>query len=186
MPEIIEDRLGLPLGEAHVVIPYPPGEISYLPGEQSETEQAETASDEAVCEVHDALADVEPDTEPAALLDEPPRHAGQARVAGSISERVFPLLTQDERDRRPRAGRGRLRRLRLAAGQARPARIIRTGAHARRDVPADRRGVRAPAGRRPGTVPRLVPPQVRGARAPTGELTAQRNPLTRNESEVAE
>lgn len=86
VPEVIEDRLDLPLGEAHVI-------ISYLPGEP-----AETASDEAVLEVLDALAAVEPDDELVALLDEPLQHAGGSKVAETITELVFPLLDQDERD----------------------------------------------------------------------------------------
>jgi aminoglycoside phosphotransferase (APT) family kinase protein len=86
VPEVIEDRLDLPLGEAHVI-------ISYLPGEPSDT-----ASDEAVVEVLDALAAVELDDELVALLDEPLRHAGGHQVAETITELVFPLLDQDERD----------------------------------------------------------------------------------------
>ncbi|WP_394613536.1 aminoglycoside phosphotransferase family protein [Lentzea sp. JNUCC 0626] len=85
VPEVIEDRLDLPLGEAHVV-------ISYVAGEQSET-----ASDEAVREVLDALESVELSDELVALLDEPLLHAGGRSAAESISELVFPLLTEDER-----------------------------------------------------------------------------------------
>ncbi|MEU3646237.1 phosphotransferase [Lentzea sp. NPDC034063] len=86
VPEVIEDRLDLPLGQAHVV-------LSYLPGEP-----AETASDEAVREVLDALAAVEPTAELVALLDEPLHHAGGRRTAEEITELVFPLLDADERD----------------------------------------------------------------------------------------
>ncbi|WP_086663530.1 phosphotransferase [Lentzea kentuckyensis] len=86
VPEILENRLDLPLGEAHVI-------ISYLPGGPSET-----ASDEAVLEVLDALAAVELDEELLALLDEPLRHAGGSKVAENVTELVFPLLDQDERD----------------------------------------------------------------------------------------
>ncbi|WP_176946776.1 phosphotransferase [Lentzea fradiae] len=85
VPEVVEDRLELPLGEAHVV-------LSYVSGEQ-----AETASDDAVREVLDALASVEPDDELRALLDEPLRRAGGAQVAETITELVFPLLSEDER-----------------------------------------------------------------------------------------
>ncbi|MET9227266.1 aminoglycoside phosphotransferase family protein [Lentzea sp. NPDC003310] len=85
VPEVIDDRLDLPLGEAHVV-------ISYVPGEQ-----AGTASDEAVREVLDALAAVEPTEELLALLDEPLRHAGGTHTAETIREHVFPLLDKDER-----------------------------------------------------------------------------------------
>lgn len=85
VPEIIENNLDLPLGQAHVV-------ISYLPGGPSDT-----ASDEAVLEVLDALAAVELGPELAALLDEPLRHAGGRQVAGNVTELVFPLLTEDER-----------------------------------------------------------------------------------------
>ncbi|HEX7307253.1 phosphotransferase [Lentzea sp.] len=86
VPEVLDDRLDLPLGEAHVV-------LSYLSGEQ-----AETASDEAVREVLDALAAVEVDDGLGALLDEPLRHAGGAGAAETITELVFPLLTADERE----------------------------------------------------------------------------------------
>jgi len=86
VPEVVEDRLDLPLGEAHVV-------ISYVPGEESAT-----ASDEAVREVLDALESVEPSDELGALLDEPLHHAGGRAAAESIAELVFPLLTEDERD----------------------------------------------------------------------------------------
>ncbi|MFD5826708.1 phosphotransferase family protein [Lentzea sp. NPDC060358] len=86
VPEVLDDRLDLPLGEAHVV-------LSHLSGEQTET-----ASDEAVREVLDALAAVDPDPGLVALLDEPLRHAGGAAVAETITELVFPLLTDDERD----------------------------------------------------------------------------------------
>lgn len=85
VPEVVEDRLDLPLGEAHVV-------LSYLSGEQ-----AGSAGDAAVREVLDALAAVEPDGGLRALLDEPLRHAGGARVGETITELVFPLLTADER-----------------------------------------------------------------------------------------
>lgn len=85
VPEIIEDRLDLPLGQAHVV-------ISYLPGAP-----AETASDQAVLEVLDALAAVELNDELVALLDEPLHHAGGRHVAEAVTELVFPLLTGDER-----------------------------------------------------------------------------------------
>lgn len=85
VPEVLEDRLDLPLGQAHVV-------ISYLPGER-----AETASDDAVREVLDALAAVELDDELAGLLDEPLHHAGGKRTAEAITELVFPLLDADER-----------------------------------------------------------------------------------------
>ncbi|HEX8864286.1 MAG TPA: phosphotransferase [Lentzea sp.] len=85
VPEIIENRLDLPLGQAHVV-------ISYLPGEPSET-----ASDEAVLEVLDALAAVELSPELVALLDEPLHHAGGSKVAETVTELVFPLLDDDER-----------------------------------------------------------------------------------------
>ncbi|MET8757819.1 phosphotransferase [Lentzea sp. NPDC004782] len=86
VPEVVEDRLDLPLGRAHVV-------ISYLPGEPSGT-----ASDEAVREVLDALAAVGLDPELVALLDEPLHHAGGPKTAETITELVFPLLTADERD----------------------------------------------------------------------------------------
>ncbi|WP_196777695.1 phosphotransferase [Lentzea aerocolonigenes] len=85
VPEVIEDRLDLPLGRAHVI-------ISYLPGGPSES-----ASDEAVLEVLDALAKVELSPELVALLDEPLHHAGGSRTAETITELVFPLLTDDER-----------------------------------------------------------------------------------------
>lgn len=85
VPDVIEDRLDLPLGQAHVV-------ISYLPGKP-----ARTASDDAVREVLDALADVDPDEELRALLDEPLHHAGGRHVAETIAELVFPLLCADER-----------------------------------------------------------------------------------------
>jgi aminoglycoside phosphotransferase (APT) family kinase protein len=85
VPEVIEDRLDLPLGQAHVV-------VSYLSGEP-----AETASDEAVREVLDALAAVEPTPELGALLDEPLHHAGGRQTAETITELVFPLLDADER-----------------------------------------------------------------------------------------
>lgn len=85
VPEVIENRLDLPLGEAHVI-------ISYLLGEPSET-----ASDEAVLEVLDALAAVELDDELVALLDEPLQHAGGSQVAENVIELVFPLLDHDER-----------------------------------------------------------------------------------------
>ncbi|MDT7787251.1 MAG: hypothetical protein QOF58_5670 [Pseudonocardiales bacterium] len=85
VPEVIEDKLDLPLGQAHVV-------ISYVPGRPSET-----ASDEAVLEVLDALANVELGPELVALLDEPLHHAGGSRTAETITELVFPLLTDDER-----------------------------------------------------------------------------------------
>jgi hypothetical protein len=85
VPEVIEDRLHLPLGRAHVI-------ISYLPGSP-----AETASDEAVLEVLDALAAVDLDDELVALLDDPLRHAGGDRVTETITELVFGLLTADER-----------------------------------------------------------------------------------------
>ncbi|MFD4675525.1 phosphotransferase [Lentzea sp. NPDC058450] len=86
VPEVIGDRLDLPLGEAHVV-------ISYVPGEESAT-----ASAEAVREVLDALESVETSDELVAVLDEPLHHAGGRAVAESITELVFPLLTDDERD----------------------------------------------------------------------------------------
>lgn len=86
VPEVLEDRLDLPLGEAHVI-------ISYVPGESSQT-----ASDEAVLEVLDALAAVELDDELVALLDEPLHHTGGRQVVETITELVFPLLDQDERD----------------------------------------------------------------------------------------
>jgi aminoglycoside phosphotransferase (APT) family kinase protein len=85
VPEVVEDRLDLPLGEAHVI-------ISYLPGEPSQT-----AGDEAVLEVLDALAAVDLDDELVALLDEPLHHAGGRQVVETITELVFPLLDQDER-----------------------------------------------------------------------------------------
>lgn len=85
VPEVVEDRLDLPLGQAHVV-------LSYVPGEP-----AETASEEAVRDVLDALAAVEPDAELVALLDEPLHHAGGRRTAEEITELVFPLLDADER-----------------------------------------------------------------------------------------
>ncbi len=47
--------------------------------------------------VLDALAEVELDDELIALLDEPLHHAGGHRVAETIAEHVFPLLTADER-----------------------------------------------------------------------------------------
>ncbi|MEU0880208.1 hypothetical protein ABZ345_16530 [Lentzea sp. NPDC005914] len=68
VPEVVEDRLDLPLGQAHVI-------ISYLPGEPSDT-----ASDEAVLDVLDALAAVELDEELLVLLDEPLHHAGGRKV----------------------------------------------------------------------------------------------------------
>ncbi|MFD9698406.1 phosphotransferase [Lentzea sp. NPDC059081] len=86
VPEVVENRLDLPLGQAHIV-------VSYLVGEQ-----VEIASDDSVREVLDALAAVEPDEHLRALLDEPLRHAGGAHVAETITELVFPLLTDDERD----------------------------------------------------------------------------------------
>ncbi|MFD4639710.1 phosphotransferase [Lentzea sp. NPDC058436] len=85
VPEVVEDRLDLPLGQAHVI-------VSYLPGEQ-----AETASDEAVRDVLDALAAQRPSPELVALLDEPLHHAGGERTAEAITELVFPLLDADER-----------------------------------------------------------------------------------------
>jgi aminoglycoside phosphotransferase (APT) family kinase protein len=85
VPEVIENNLDLPLGQAHVI-------VSYLPGGPSDT-----ASDEAVLAVLDALAAVEPDDELVALLDEPLHHAGGSRVAETIAQLVFPLLTADER-----------------------------------------------------------------------------------------
>ncbi|GAB2857664.1 hypothetical protein GCM10027200_67470 [Lentzea nigeriaca] len=85
VPEIIEDRLDLPLGQAHVV-------VTYLPGEPSDT-----ASDEAVLEVLDALASTELDDELLAVLDEPLHHAGGHQAIETITELVFPLLTADER-----------------------------------------------------------------------------------------
>ncbi|WP_346133877.1 phosphotransferase [Lentzea roselyniae] len=85
VPEVVEERLDLPLGRAHVI-------VSYLPGEP-----AETASDDAVREVLDALAAVELDDELVALLDEPLHHAGGRQVAEAITELVFPLLDADER-----------------------------------------------------------------------------------------
>lgn len=85
VPEVIEERLDLPLGRAHVI-------VSYLPGEP-----AEAASDDAVREVLDALATVAPDDELVALLDEPLHHAGGHRAAETITEHVFPMLTADER-----------------------------------------------------------------------------------------
>ncbi|MEV6237908.1 phosphotransferase [Lentzea sp. NPDC051838] len=85
VPQVLEDRLDLPLGQAHVI-------ISYLPGEPSDT-----ASDEAVLEVLDALAAVELNDELVALLDQPLHHAGGSRAQDTITELVFPLLTDDER-----------------------------------------------------------------------------------------
>ncbi|MGW6448518.1 phosphotransferase [Lentzea sp. NPDC055074] len=85
VPEVLEDRLDLPLGQAHVV-------LSYVPGEQ-----ADTATDEAVREVLDALAAVEPSAELVALLDEPLHHAGGRHTVEAITELVFPLLDADER-----------------------------------------------------------------------------------------
>lgn len=85
VPEVVEERLDLPLGRAHVI-------VSYLPGEP-----AQTASDDAVQEVLDALASVDVDDDLGALLDEPLHHAGGPRVAETINELVFPLLTDDER-----------------------------------------------------------------------------------------
>ncbi|SMD19875.1 phosphotransferase [Lentzea albidocapillata] len=85
VPEVIEDRLDLPLGQAHVV-------ISYLPGKQ-----ARTVSDDAVRDVLDALAEVELDAELVALLDEPLHHAGGRHAAETITELVSPLLDADKR-----------------------------------------------------------------------------------------
>jgi aminoglycoside phosphotransferase (APT) family kinase protein len=85
VPEVIEDRLDLPLGRAHVV-------VSYVPGEQ-----AETASDEAVHAVLNALEAQRPSPDLVALLDEPLRHAGGEHTAETITELVFPLLDADER-----------------------------------------------------------------------------------------
>ncbi|WP_189255828.1 phosphotransferase [Lentzea flava] len=85
VPEIIENRLDLPLGRAHVI-------VTYLPGAPSDT-----ASDEAVLEVLDALASTQLDDELLALLDEPLHHAGGPNTIETITELVFPLLTADER-----------------------------------------------------------------------------------------
>lgn len=85
VPEVVEERLDLPLGQAHVV-------VSYVPGEP-----AESVSDDAVREVLDALAAVELDDELVDLLDEPLHHAGGHRVTEAITELVFPLLDSDER-----------------------------------------------------------------------------------------
>jgi aminoglycoside phosphotransferase (APT) family kinase protein len=85
VPEIVENHLDLPLGRAHVI-------TTYLPGEPSDI-----ASDDAVRTVLDALAEVELDDELAGLLDEPLHHAGGHRVAETVAEHVFPLLSPDER-----------------------------------------------------------------------------------------
>lgn len=83
-PEIVENHLDLPLGRAHVI-------TTYLPGEPSDT-----ASDDAVRTVLDALAEVEV-ADFADLLDEPLHHAGGRWVAETVAEHVFPLLSKEER-----------------------------------------------------------------------------------------
>ena len=85
-PEVIDDHLDLPLGRAHVV-------ISYLPGEPSDT-----ANDGAVRTVLDALAEVELDDE----LDRPARRTAAPRGRA-------PRRRNHRRARLPSAHRGRTR-----------------------------------------------------------------------------
>lgn len=60
--------------------PGPAGSACRLPGEQ-----AETASDESVREVLDAVVAAVPDDELGALLDEPLHHEGGGRVIDTIT-----------------------------------------------------------------------------------------------------
>lgn len=94
VPEIIEDRLDLPVGRAHVV-------VTYLPGEPSDT-----ATEEAVSEVLDALAEVELDPELVALLDEPLHHAGGPRAAETITELCSRCSTMMSNARLPKSCNG--------------------------------------------------------------------------------
>ncbi len=90
VPEVVEERLDLPLGEAHVV-------VSYVPGDPGPTTLAEGAAVGLVHDLLDPLAAVRPDPDLLAVLDEPLGFAGGSDAVAVITDTVFPVLSADER-----------------------------------------------------------------------------------------
>ena len=89
VPQVVERQLDRPLGEAHMI-------VSYVPGGPAPENVSREAVLEAMRDILEPLGSVTLTPDLLAALDEPLSFAGGRHVVETITERVFPLLSDDE------------------------------------------------------------------------------------------